>query len=198
MRILIDNGHGVNTAGKRSPDGRYREGIWAREIAQYIVNELTARGYDAKRIVTEDADVSLSERVARVNSICLQQGAANVLLVSIHSNASGNGQWMPARGWSAFTSRGQTKADVLADYLYAEAKKNFVGHRVRTDYSDGDADWEEGFYILAKTKCAAVLTENFFHDNQDDVSYVTSEAGKQAVVNTHVDGIIAFVKAQHG
>ena len=25
MKILIDNGHGVETPGKRSPDGRFRE-----------------------------------------------------------------------------------------------------------------------------------------------------------------------------
>ncbi|DBA56145.1 TPA_asm: endolysin [Porphyromonas phage phage028a_KCOM2799] len=24
MKILIDNGHGENTSGKRSPDGRFR------------------------------------------------------------------------------------------------------------------------------------------------------------------------------
>ena len=33
MKILIDNGHGVDTAGKRSPDGSLREYKYTREIA---------------------------------------------------------------------------------------------------------------------------------------------------------------------
>jgi len=33
MKILIDNGHGSNTPGKCSPDGRLREYSYTREIA---------------------------------------------------------------------------------------------------------------------------------------------------------------------
>lgn len=196
MIVLIDNGHGLDTPGKCSPDATYREWAWTREIAQMIVEALVKMGVDARRLVPENTDTSLPERVRRVNSLCDLYGKANVLLVSIHSNAAGNGQWMTARGWCAYTSRGQTKADALANCIYNEAKKNFVGHKIRTDHSDGDPDLEAGFYIIAKTKCPAVLTENFFHDNREDVAFITSQAGKQAVVKTHVDGIIAYL-AQH-
>lgn len=193
MIILIDNGHGLNTPGKCSPDGSYREWAWAREIAQMIVESLVEKGFDARRLVPENTDISLTERARRVNSLCDLYGKANVLLISIHSNAAGNGQWMAARGWCAFTSRGQTKADALAKCIYDEAAKNFVGHKIRTDYTDGDPDLESGFYIIAKTKCPAVLTENFFHDNREDVAFITSQAGKLAVVKAHVDGIIAYL-----
>lgn len=195
MKVLIDNGHGLDTTGKCSPDGTYREWAWSREIAQMIVEELTRRGYDARRIVTEQTDVSLPERARRVNEICARYGSDKVLLVSIHSNAAGNGDWMSARGWCAYTSKGKTNADVLATYIYNEAEKNFKGKRIRTDYSDGDPDWEEGFYILRKTKCPAVLTENFFHDNREDLAYITSDEGKRAIVKTHVDGIINYINS---
>lgn len=70
---------------------------------------------------------------------------------------------MQARGWSAYTSKGSTKADVLASCLYASAAECFpAGIKIRSDWSDKDPDWEENFYILQKTKCPAVLTENFF------------------------------------
>jgi N-acetylmuramoyl-L-alanine amidase len=59
--------------------------------------------------------------------------------------------------------------------------------------SDGDMDWEEGFYILRKSLCPAVLTENFFMDNRDDLEYIQSRAGKQAIVDTHVEGIIEYL-----
>ena len=70
MKILIDNGHGENTPGKRSPDGSLREYAYVREIADRIAHELSARGYDAERIVRETVDVPLSERVRRVNEVC--------------------------------------------------------------------------------------------------------------------------------
>ena len=59
--------------------------------------------------------------------------------------------------------------------------------------SDGDMDWEERFYILRKSLCPAVLTENFFMDSRSDLEYLQSRAGKQAVVDTHVEGIVEWL-----
>lgn len=193
MKILIDNGHGENTIGKRSPDGLFREYKYAREIAESIERELKTKGYDAERIVKETIDVTLEERVRRVNEVCERLGASNVVLVSIHCNAAGNGDWKNARGWSAYTSKGKTKSDELATMLYGEAVHNFTGQTIRKDFSDGDPDWEESFYVLKKTKCPAVLTENFFMDNKQDVSYLLSLEGITQIVKTHVDAIIKYV-----
>lgn len=99
MKVLIDNGHGVDTAGKRSPDGSLREYKYAREIAEKVVSELKKRGFDAERIVTEENDISLSERCRRVNSICDRIGTKNVILVSIHCNGSGKRFSMDERTW---------------------------------------------------------------------------------------------------
>lgn len=196
MKILIDNGHGENTKGKRSPDGTLREYLYTREIAQDVERELRSRGFEAERIVRESLDVALSERARRVNETCGRFGASKVLLVSIHVNAAGNGEdWMDARGWSAYTHKGKSKSDKLADALYAAAEKNFVGRPIRKDNSDGDPDWEENFYMLTKTKCAAVLTENFFMDNEKDVQYLLSHEGREAVVRTHVEGIVNYINS---
>ena len=197
MKILIDNGHGENTIGKRSPDGLFREYKYAREIAESIERELKTKGYDAERIVKETIDITLEERVRRVNEVCERLGASNVVLISIHCNAAGNGDWKNARGWSAYTSKGKTKSDELATMLYGEAVHNFTGQTIRKDFSDGDPDWEESFYILKKTKCPAVLTENFFMDNKQDVSYLLSFEGRTHIVKTHVDAIIKYV-AKYG
>jgi N-acetylmuramoyl-L-alanine amidase len=203
VKILIDNGHGNNTSGKRSPYSQnkitpnidFYEYKWNREIAKPIVDNLKEMGYNADLLVTEDIDISLTERANRVNKICAEYGSGNVILISVHANAAGNGQkWMTAKGWSAFTTKGNTKSDTIAEYLYAEAEKNFVGRKIRTDKSDGDKDWETNFYICQKSKCPAVLTENFFYDNEDDVKYILSEEGRNAVIKTHIDGIINYIK----
>ena len=213
MLILIDNGHGHNTPGKRSPDGQFREAFYTREIATRIVADLTDRGHNAQLLVPEPEDIPLSERVRRVNAACISQqsspaphqssparpgisptGHPNVILISIHVNAAGNGtKWLNATGWSCYTSKGQTTSDLIAEYFYEAAKKNFPGRRIRTDYSDNDPDWEENFYILRKTLCPAVLTENFFMDNHSDLEYLQSRVGKQAIVDTHVEGITEYL-----
>lgn len=206
MLILIDNGHGLMTPGKRSPDGQFREAFYTREIAKRIVADLIDRGIKAELLVPEEDDIPLSERVRRVNAACLshqssparpgisQTGHPNVILVSIHVNAAGNGsKWMTATGWSCYTSKGQTQSDKLAECLYEAAIKNFPGKRIRTDKSDGDPDWEESFYILRKTLCPAVLTENFFMDNHSDLEYLQSRTGKQAIIDTHVEAITEYL-----
>ena len=196
MKILIDNGHGHDTPGKRSPDGKFREYAYNREIAKRIVADLIDRGYDAELIVPEDNDISLEERVRRVNKICLASDPSCVILVSVHVNAAGDGsKWTNATGWSAYTCKGQTASDKLAECLYEAATKNFPDRRIRTDYSDTDPDWEENFYILRHSLCPAVLTENFFMDNKSDLEYLQSRAGKQTVIDTHVEGIIEYISS---
>lgn len=206
MVILIDNGHGAETAGKRSPDGRLREYKYAREIAQAVVDRLSTDGFDALRIVTEEKDIALAERVRRVNAVCNKYGSRNVLLVSVHCDAAGaDGQWHTGRGWSAWTSRGQTRGDMLADCLYAAAKVHLQDYMrtfpadtrqrpIREDFSDGDPDFESGFYILRKSQCAACLTENMFQDNMKDVAWLLSPEGRESIVRLHVDGIKRYIE----
>ena len=190
MKVLIDNGHGSNTPGKRSPDGRLREYAYTREIAERLVMELRKNGIDAERIVKEEIDVPLAERCRRAN----EYKASEAILVSIHCNAAGNGSdWMSARGWEAWTSVGKTKADKLATCLYENAEYCLPGMKIRKDMTDGDQDKESGFYILKHTKCPAVLTENLFQDNKKDVEFLLSEEGKLAIVNMHVWGIMKFL-----
>lgn len=201
MKILVDNGHGVTTKGKRSPDGELLEYKYTREIASEVVKRLRAEGYDAVQLVPEDADISLGERVNRINSWCDRLGTKNVCMVSIHNNAAGAGQWMTARGWEAWTSKGQTQCDKLADCLYDAAEKVLKplipGVKIRTDMADGDRDKESNFTILYRSKCAACLTENMFMDNREDVDWLLSTCGRDAIARLHVDGIKAYI-AKYG
>ena len=43
------------------------------------------------------------------------------------------------------------------------------------------------------TRIVADLTENFFMDNLSDLEYLQSRVGKQAVVDTHVEGIVEWL-----
>lgn len=191
MKIIIDNGHGRDTAGKRSPDGRLLEYAYAREIAVRLERELKARGYDAQRIVPEENDISLKERCNRANRIYAAAGK-KAILVSIHCNAAGaDGKWHDARGWSAYVSRNASKkSKELACRLIDAAETQ--GLKVRR-YSQNEPYWTQNLAICRDTNCPAVLTENLFQDNREDVDYLLSEKGKQTIVELHVQGIMAYL-----
>ena len=158
--ILIDVGHGKDTPGKRSPDAvagklssplYFREFSWTRRCGQGIVDVLQAEGYTAFLLVKEEEDVPLKERTNRVAAYCRTYGVQNVLLISIHVNAADKGlKWMNARGWSIYTSPGETASDRLATEIHAAAVPELTQREyartflptskqkaIRTDFSDG-------------------------------------------------------------
>lgn len=193
MIILIDNGHGESTPGKRSPDGTVREWECARDIARELWVRLCNAGLRAACIVPQADDVPLADRARIVNDWCAREGKENVALVSIHCNAAGNGsQWMAARGWEAWTSPGETAADALAECLYDAAAD--AGFRIRVDRSDGDDDKEGRLYLLRHTLCPAVLTENLFMDNREDAALLASEEGRCRLAQLHADGILRWLE----
>lgn len=191
MKVLIDNGHGKDTPGKRSPDGILREYAYTREIARRIVGALRAKGIDAELLVPEEEDVPLPERCARAN----RYGADEALLVSVHCDAAGNGKdWSDARGWSVRVCPSASQNTLrMAESLAEGAEKE--GLKVRRQYPD-KGYWVQNLYLLRHTRCPAVLTENLFQDNLDDVDFLLSEEGKQAIVRLHVDGIMNYLKGK--
>jgi N-acetylmuramoyl-L-alanine amidase len=192
MKVLIDNGHGENTPGKRSPDGILREWAYSREIADMVVSGLRKLGIDAERIVKEDTDVPLSERCKRANVIYNETGK-KAILVSIHCNAAGSGaEWMNAKGWSVFVSNNASvNSKRLADCLAKAAVEKGVNIRKPMP---GKLFWEQNLAMCRDTNCPAVLTENLFQDNKEDVDFLLSEEGKRTIVSLHVKGICKYLK----
>lgn len=210
--VLIDNGHGIDTPGKCSPDFRLREYQKSREIARGLQIALLEHDIEARLLVPEDKDISITERCRRVNEFCNAYGKDKVIVVSIHCNAAGaDGKWKSAGGWSVYTSPGKTKADDLATELWNAANvslKDYIERfpllqaqgaydskqkPMRADWSDGDPDYEARFGILVNTKCPAVLTESLFQDNKADCDFLLSEEGTKAIVELHTNGILNYI-----
>lgn len=197
MKVLIDAGHGIDTPGKRSPDGSFREYLWNRQVADLVLDKLKGMGVDADLVVTETNDIPLRTRVMRVNRVCDRMGARNVILVSIHSNAAGDGKtWKNARGWSCYTSPGPTQGDRLAECLYSSFAAAFPDRIIRKDLTDGDSDIEANFYILTKTRCPAVLLENFFFDNREECAWLLLDSTRQRIADAITTGIWRYISNQ--
>ena len=197
ITIIIGTAHQKSILGKCSPDGKFREYKYSREVAKAVYDILQSMGYRTI-IDIEDDDLGLSQsrelslRCNIVNELVKQY--KNCIYVSIHVNAAASdGKWHNATGWEVYTSVGKTKADELATCLYNAAKYNAQDKKMRTDYTDGDPDKEAHLYVLKHTNCPAVLTENFFQDNQKDVDYLTSDRGFHEIVRLHVEGILNYI-----
>lgn len=193
MIVLIDNGHGVDTPGKRSPDGRLREYAWTREVAQRIVGELRRRGIDAHLLTPEQEDIPLRERVKRVNDTCRLYGNQKVLLVSIHNNAAGaDGKWHDARGFAVYVSNnaGQGSRRLAAEFYAGAKARGLTGNRA----TPPQGFWQASLAMCRDTKCAAVLTENLFQDNREDVAFLLSNEGKTTIVDLHVNAILNYIR----
>ena len=194
MHIILDNGHGLNTPGKRSPDGTLIEAIYTRQLVKDLAPELEKLGHTVHILVPEPEDIPLNVRVKRINAVCRAVGVKNTILISIHLNAAGDGtKWMNATGWSCYTCKGQTESDRLADCLYKAAEQILKNKVIRSDYArDGDPDWEEDFYILRHSLCPAVLVECFFMDNKNDQKYLLSNSGRESIIDIIVCGVLSF------
>ncbi len=195
--ILLDNGHAKSTPGKRSPRDdsmpRFFEYEFNRDIVRRIAEKLDRIGIKYEILVPEvENDISLTSRAARANKMCNKYGKDNCLFLSIHANAAGDGnRWMTAKGWCCYTSKGETAADPCAELFMREAEKVLVpmGRTIRK-YSQKKYSWEENFTVLTKTLCRAILTENLFYDNREEVKFLQSEEGRDAIAQIHVNAIL--------
>jgi N-acetylmuramoyl-L-alanine amidase len=228
--IIFGTAHLDSTPGKCSPDGAFREAVYSREIVADLkaIMEKTygytcfvdyesmqplpawtearkRKGYSAEQ------SAELVYRTQQVNKICQKYGVENCLYVSIHVNGAGDdGKWHGAGGWGCYTSRGKTKADLLAECFYDAAITNLrsyvsiidEGKRrgdytekqvpFRMDKTDGDRDLEADLYVLRHSACPAVLTENLFQDNRRDVAFLLSDEGRQAITRLHVEALLSY------
>ncbi|MDY6980034.1 MAG: N-acetylmuramoyl-L-alanine amidase [Pseudomonadota bacterium] len=191
MIVLLDNGHGgliageYQTPGKRSPvweDGsQLFEGEFNRAIVSGIVQQLTRETIPYVVLTPEYRDVTLETRVKRANRYF---GNEPCFFLSIHANAGGG------RGFEVFTSPGDTLSDPIATIVGEEYQHVFPERPLRADYRDGDLDKERRFYVLTRTRMPAVLTENFFMDNEEECrTILMSEEGRQRIVDYHVNAI---------
>ena len=209
LAVALDPGHAITTPGKKSPyslkkvtspELPFEEWEFNREITYLVKNMLKELGVEVFVTTTAemdgDTDLGLSKRATRANDFIKKCGKKGLFL-SIHSDADGMGNtWTKARGWSCYTTKGQNNSDRFADCLYDAAEEILpnMGMKIRTDKKDGDRDWEEDFTVIYKANMPAVLTENCFYTNIDDVKFLISDEGKEAIARIHVNGILKFAE----
>lgn len=209
VHIILDAGHANYnlTNGKCSPvldsevgydeetcyDGRFREGMFNRDIVKKLYEMLTKIGISVHIVSNDVKEASLSERVKRANEICNKYGKTNCIFLSIHANAAGNGKaWLNARGTSVHVCEHcSDDSKKLAQLIYTAAEQaDFKGNRSvpKTKY------WVNDFYVIKNTYCPAVLVENLFYDNREDIKILMSEEGRKKIATYIFVGLINFLE----
>lgn len=178
---ILDPAHGSDTPGKRSPDGKHREYLWSRQMIEMILEDSRQKDYDIiSPYLEKDKEPGLTNRVAYYNNI---KSDKSKVMLSLHNNAQGMGtKWMNARGFSAYTSKGQTKSDKIAEILIDQFISFFPQLKTRIETIDNDKDYEQNFTVLMGNYYA-VLLEILFQDNIEDVVILNSPIFKSDFVN---------------
>lgn len=199
--VLLDNGHGKNTPGKRGPkleNGKQVvEWSYVREIVNGIAKQLYKEGIPYYLVHPEDEEFGsqskdLVLRTTRANNYHAKakKEGKTTIFISVHVNAAG-GSWSNASGWTVHIAKQCSSNSLkLAQLLYAEAEKR--GLRGNRSIPKEHA-WRNDFWVLRKTNMPAVLTENLFMDNKENVEYLLSEEGKKSIIDLHVEGIKQYI-----
>lgn len=181
-RVCLDPGHDAGNLANRSPDGTYYEQEFTLDLGKRLEKLLTDRGVAVTMTRTGGEAVSLAKRCEIANSIPDLD-----LFVSLHSNAAAGSGWSSAKGWSIYLygpggRREQAAQDILEQVRAA-------GITVRST----PIVYAPELYVLKHTKAPAVLIENGFHTNQDEVSLLKEAAYRQKLAVAEARGILEYL-----
>ncbi|MEH7522496.1 N-acetylmuramoyl-L-alanine amidase [Bacillus sp. JJ1503] len=175
MKIMLDAGHGFNTAGKRSPDGM-QEYEFTRAVANYARPLLeTYQNTTVYFAHSDNLDVPLQERTDQANELEVD------VYVAIHANAYGT-TWNAANGIETYVNIGKPKD---AYELAQKIQKNLV---IATGLSDRGVKTAD-FHVLRETNMTAVLTECGFMTNRQEASLLQTETYRKTCAEAIVKAL---------
>ena len=180
MKIGLDAGHGLKTAGKETPDG-IKEWTLNDKVRDKVVEQL--KDYDVEIVFTDNDEGNVNEGLTERRTTYVN---ANVdAFVAIHHNAY-TGIWNNATGVEIYTDINFTDADErLAKAIYKNLP-NYTGLRSR---GIKRANWT----VIKQDKIPAVLVEGGFMDSKNDYKIITSEQGQLGYAKAVAEGLIEFL-----
>lgn len=180
--IAIDNGHGYNTPGKRTPPfpntGQViREWEFNHPTARKLKELLEQEGYKVIMVSDTIEDTPLNVRTKRAND------AKADLYISIHYNAL-NSIWGSHGGIETFHHPNSANGKKLADLVQFELIKS-TGLRNRGVKSSN-------FQVLRETNMPSILVEAGFMDNLEEAKLMLDVEYQTKVAKAIVRGINSY------
>lgn len=186
---IINNGHGKLQKGKRSPRMEngdvFEEWYYNRIIANGVCLGLRKKGIDNILLVPETEIGSfLKGRTDRANSIEANKPRR---YVSIHFNAAPTKgkRWATAKGIETWFFHGSAVSKKLAKVF----QRHLITQTGMTDRGIKSKPHKQ-FYELKNTEMPAVLTENGFFNNREEVKELMKAETLQKIIDAHVSAIL--------
>ncbi len=183
IKISIDDGHGAETPGKRTPkfaDGSVmKENAFNKIVAGYLEVALKRCGFAVVQTSPENNDIPLSVRAKRANH------ANSDLHISVHANAYGN-SWNGANGIETFVC-------TMKDKKTFSAAKAIQKELVKaTGLHDRGVKENPNLYILNSTKMPAVLVECGFMTNKKEAELLRSDSYRRTIAEAICKGVCSY------
>lgn len=191
----LDNPHGRNSPGKRSPvfdDGKTQlfEGELSRDVVQRIVRRLEEIGVQYYLVVPEEEDIDLRVRAERINNF---QSSLPKLAVAVHFNAAPTTKleepWTAERnrGIEIWFQAGSRQSERLgAVFLEKIINKTGLNNRFLKSIQEGMTD----LYLLRYVRTPIILPENGFYNNRADAALLAQPAFRQRLAEAYVEAIL--------
>ncbi len=179
IKIGLDAGHGLKTAGKQTPDGIKEWSINDKicdKVAVFLAN------YDCEIIRTDNDEGNTDESLTYRLNKYIKAGVK--AFVSVHHNAL-KGIWGNHTGVEVYIDKNHTEADkTLANLVYEKLVK-YTGLK-------GRGVKKANFAVINQNKIPAILCEGGFMDSKNDYSVITSDEGQAAYAKAVAEGLIDF------
>lgn len=187
--IALDDGHGMTTAGKRTPNipelGRFiHENEFNRAVVGYLDKELKRCGFATLMVAPGDGDTSLSARTNLAN-------AKNAdAFISIHYNAfDGKFDGNDPEGLSVHVYPGSVSGRKLGEAVLKYLKQG------TSQKNRGIV--ESNFHIVRESNMPAILSENGFMDNKREALLMVNVDFQKEVAMEHAQGVCDYFNVKY-
>jgi N-acetylmuramoyl-L-alanine amidase len=192
----LDNGHGKQQAGKRSPRFTWKgkevqllEYQFNRDIVERIMKGLDQYGISYFDIVPDYNEVGsfLKGRVERANK---KTSSLPKIYVSVHGNAGprSHGDWTSASGIETwYHSRNGAKIAAIFQRFLTTALPDWRNRHLKSTEI-------KGIYVLKHTSMPAILTENGFYNNLREAREMMEDSVRQKIADAHINAILYIEK----
>ena len=179
--IALDDGHGMSTAGKRTPkflDNTFmHENEFNRAVKRYLKADLERHGFKTLLVAPTDEDTPLTVRTNLANTKKAD------IYISIHANAH-LGRWGSANGIEVYHYKNSVKGKKLATAIH----KRVIQGTKQTNRGIKTAN----FHVLRETKMPAVLVEFAFMDNLVEAKLLRSDSYRKECAIELAKGICDY------
>jgi N-acetylmuramoyl-L-alanine amidase len=193
--VVIDDGHGWLTSGKRSTDGSLRENEFNSSVEDKLTLMLEQCGVEYYSLASGWADEDLPKRSKMENDLYAdaKSRGREVLGVSIHADAFTDAA---AHGFCVYyfkkgtknSRKGKKLAKYVADCIIDSDVKN--NHVIAPRHNMGITG--ANFHMLRETAGTWCLVENAFMTNDRDLMYLKDDAFRNHRALAILEGLYKY------